>query len=269
MNFLTYFEIMIFLLSEDRRVIMENFSLLFVVFTAFFPLAGLVAEEPSEAKQYNAFAKKYSEVFLKNNQDSITAYFRYLDIPLEGKAVLDLGCGDGYDLSQIKLKKAAIFGIDASEEMIKLAQQKNPDGTIKLGFFEKIPFQDHLFDVVISKWAFQTSANIDPIYHEIARVMKQNGQLIYLSSHPIRQFIEKKRKSKDYFKKEIVESVFFDGQVITKEPSHTLNEYLSPTFFEYFTLESYEEGYDSGVEKVDGDVYPSYFIIKARLKNNK
>jgi ubiquinone/menaquinone biosynthesis C-methylase UbiE len=248
---------------------MKNFSLLFATLTTFFHFALLVAEEPSAAKQYNAFAKKYSEVFVENNQESITAYFRQLDIPLEGKAVLDLGCGDGYDLSQVKLKKALIFGVDASEAMVTLAQQKNPEGMIKVGLFENIPFQDHLFDVVISKWAFQTSAKIDPIYHEIARVMKPHGQLIYLSSHPIRQFIEKKRKSKDYFKKEIVESVFFDGQVKAKEPSHTLNEYLSPTFFEYFTLESYEEGYDSGAEKVDGDIYPSYFIIKARLKDNK
>jgi hypothetical protein len=80
--------------------------------------------------------------------------------------------------------------------------------------------------------------------------------------------LKKKRKGKNYFKKEIVESVFFDGMVTAKEPSHILSEYLSPTFFEYFTLESYEEGYDSGAEKVDGDVYPSYFIIKARLKGN-
>lgn len=223
------------------------------------------ADEPE--KQYDAFAKKYSDVFVENNQDSIKAYFRYLDIPLKGKKVLDLGCGDGYDLSQIKLKGANVCGIDASEEMMKLAQQKNPEGIIKLGTFEKIPFPDHSFDVVTSKWAFQTSAEIDPIYHEIARVLKPNGQLIYLSGHPIRQFLEKKRKGKDYFKKEIVESVFFDGQVTAKEPSHTLNEYLSPTFFKYFILEAYEEGYDSGAEKVDGDIYPSYFIIKARLKS--
>lgn len=248
---------------------MTNYCYGLLIFSAFSFLAYLGAEELSETKQYNAFAKKYSAVFVENNQDSITAYFRYLDIPLKGKHVLDLGCGDGYDLSQIRLKGAHIFGIDSSEEMIKLAQQKNPEGTIKVGSFEKIPFQDHSFDVVISKWAFQTSADIDPIYREIARVMKPNGELIYLSSHPIRQFIEKKRKGKDYFKKEIVESVFFDGQITAKEPSHTLNEYLSPTFFEYFILEAYEEGYDSGAEKVDGDIYPSYFIIKARLKSNQ
>lgn len=235
----------------------------------FSALSLMYVNADETEKQYNGFAKKYSDVFVENNQDSITAYFRYLDIPLKGKEVLDLGCGDGYDLSQIKLKEANVFGIDSSEEMVKLAQQKNPEANIKLGLFENIPFPDNSFDVVTSKWAFQTSAEIAPIYHEIVRVLKPNGQLIFLSSHPIRQFIEKKQKGKDYFKKEIVESIFFDGQVTAKEPSHTLNEYLSPTFFKYFNIEAYEEGNDSGAEKVDGDIYPSYFIIKARLKNSE
>ena len=65
-------------------------------------LSSLKADETVEAKQYNFFAKKYSEIFVENNQDSINAYFRHLDIPLKEKRILDLGCGDGYDLSQIK-----------------------------------------------------------------------------------------------------------------------------------------------------------------------
>lgn len=223
-------------------------------------------KETQDSKQYNEKAQKYSEVFVENNQNSIHAYFRFLDFPLKGKSVLDLGCGDGYDLAQMQSRGAVIFGIDASEEMVKLAQQKNPEGMIKVGYFDQIPFPDQSFDVVVSKWAFQSSDHIEPIYREIIRVLKPGGQLIYLSSHPIRQFIEKKRKGKDYFKKEIVESVFFDGQVSVVEPSHTMNEYLSPKFFDYFTLEGYEEGYDDGAEKVDGDIYPSYFIVKAKRK---
>lgn len=221
----------------------------------------------TESKQYNGFANKYSEVFVDNNRDSISAYFRHFEIPLQGKHVLDLGCGDGYDLAQMRKKGAIIYGIDSSEEMVKLAQKNNPEGTLKMGYFEKIPFPDKTFDLVMSKWALQTSPNIDPIYNEIARVLKPKGKLIYLSSHPIRQFIEKKKKGKNYFAKEIVTSVFFDGQVIVNEPSHTLNEYLSPTFFKYFTLNSYEEGNDGGAEKVDGDLYPSYFIINAEARN--
>lgn len=225
--------------------------------------------EPTQivSEQYNEFADKYSEVVLMNNQDSNAAYFRQFDFPLEGKKLLDLGCGSGYDLITIGLQGAKICGIDASKEMVQIAQKNNPGGDIRVGLFETIPFPDHSFDIVISKWALQTSSNIDPIYKEISRVLKPGGQLIYLSGHPIRQFIEKKRKGKDYFQKELVESVFFDGQITAIEPSHTLNEYLSPIFFQKFILDGYEEGFDSGAEKVDGDIFPSYFILKAHLKD--
>jgi len=113
----------------------------------------------------------------------------------------------------------------------------------------------------------QTTALIDPVYEEIIRVLKPKGKLVYLACHPIRQFKEKKREGKDYFKKEIVESVFFNGQVSALEPSHTMNEYLSKKFFRHFTLEGYEEGLDEAAEKVDGDIYPSYFILKASHKS--
>lgn len=220
-----------------------------------------------ENKQYNKFAKNYSESFLDYNNNSIESYFRYLDLNLEGKKVLDLGCGDGYDLARIKPKGALIFGIDSSEAMVDLAKQKNPDGIIKVGTFEDIPFPDQAFDFVISKWAFQAAASIDPIYREIARVLKPGGTLIYLTAHPIWQFVGKKQNGKDYFRQESVTLTFFDEQMSESGTSHTFNEYFSQTFFSHFALENYEEGWDLGAEKINGDTYPSYFIIQARLKN--
>jgi ubiquinone/menaquinone biosynthesis C-methylase UbiE len=220
-------------------------------------------------KQYNYMADKYSNILQDSspNQESIDAYFNYLNnMDLKGKKVLDLGCGHGYDLSLIKEKGAHTCGIDASDEMIQIARLKNPQSVIKEGTFEAIPFEDKMFDVILSKWALQTANTIEPIYREIIRVLKPGGILLYLSCHPIRQFIEKKRKGKDYFIQEIVKSVFFEGQITALEPSHTFNEYFSPFFFEHFMLESYEEGYDRAAEKVEGDIYPSYFIIKANLK---
>lgn len=223
-------------------------------------------QEIQTAKQYNAFATAYSEIVIDNNKDSNSAYFSYFESSLTGKFVLDLGCGNGYDLVEMKRRGAVVFGIDASEEMVRMSQKNNPEGTIKVGFFDEIPFPDNSFDFVISKWALQTAAHIDPIYEEISRVLKIDGQLIFLSGHPMRQFMEKKRNGKDYFNKEIVESVFFDGKITAKEPSHTMNEYLSPTFFKKFSLFAYHEGNDSGAERVNGDIYPSYFIVNAGRK---
>lgn len=144
-----------------------------------FLLIKLDAVETFKANQYDNFADKYSNIFLEKNQKSITAYFKQFDFSLKDQQILDLGCGDGHDLSLFKAKGAKIFGIDASEEMIRLSRMKNPEADIRLGYFDKIPFSDHIFDIVVSKWALQTAINIEPIYHEIARVMKPGGKLIF------------------------------------------------------------------------------------------
>lgn len=239
---------------------LKNFVLSFLL------MAALYADQANDLKQYNHFAETYCEASCTGNYDSNSAYFRFFDFPLEGKRVLDLGTGSGIDLERIFKRRAFIFGIDASEEMVRISSERNPDSEIRVGYFEDIPFPESGFDVVMSKWAFQTSPYIDPIFHEVARVLKPGGIFVYLSGHPTRQFLEKKKKGKDYFQKEIVESVFFQGRINAREPSHTLNEYFSPTFFKYFLLEAYEEGFDSDAERVDGDIYPSFFIIKARRK---
>ncbi len=219
------------------------------------------------SSQYNDVAEKYAESFLTYNRESIDAYFNLFDSDYTDKKILDVGCGNGYDLSKIKEKNASIYGFDGSEEMVKIAQKRNPSGIVKVGCFDKIPFENNTFDLVVSKWAIQTASEIDPIYKEIIRVSKAGGKLIYLACHPIRQFIEKKKKNKNYFCKEIVESVFFGGQITALEPSHTFNEYFTPFFFSHFNLEFYEEGFDSAAEVIDGDIYPSYFIVKASVKN--
>ena len=192
--------------------------------------------------QYDPYAEMYSESFLKFNQQSIRAYFGYFDMDLAGKRLLDLGCGTGYDLSQFKSQGALIHGIDGSEEMVKLATDRNPEAQIEIGSFDQIPFPDQHFDFVVSKWALQTTEFIDPVYSEVIRVLKPGGKFIYLACHPIRQFLEKKRKGKDYFKKETVESTFFDGQVTALEPSHTFNEYFSQMFLNILNWRHLKKG---------------------------
>lgn len=217
-----------------------------------------------DLKQYNGIASKYSNLFAKENELSIAAYFNQFDFNLKNKQLIDLGCGDGHDLHIFGKHGAVLHGVDASEEMVKRAKILNPTADIKVGYFENIPYPDNSFDIVVSKWAFQTSAEIEPIYKEVLRVLKPDGYFIFLTGHPTRQFIEKKKHPKDYFKKEIVESTLFGGKIIVKEPSHTMNEYLSPFFLNHFVLQDYKEGFDAGAEKVEEDIYPIFVIFKAR-----
>lgn len=216
--------------------------------------------------QYDAVARLFSEKFLKYNQNSIQAYFRSFDVTMANKRVLDLGCGEGFDMKVFSERGALVYGVDSSIEMVQLARQKNPESVVEVSSFEKVPFEDSTFDFVVSKWALQSAGTIDPIYEEIHRVLKPGGKLVCLICHPIRQYVEKKKKGKNYFEKEIIHSSLFDGQILVQEPSHTLSEYLSPVFFNHFVLEAFEEGINLGAEKIDNDVYPSYFIMKATRK---
>jgi hypothetical protein len=106
-----------------------------------------------------------------------------------------------------------------------------------------------------------TSENLEPIFNEVHRVLKSKGVFVLLVTHPIRQFYEKKKQDKDYFKKELVDSLCFDGALTFKEPSHTLMEYFSTFVLKNFTLEAYDERFDPAAEKIV-DTYPGFVIFK-------
>lgn len=218
------------------------------------------------AHQYDNLAKDFSNVNQKWNKDSRRALHKMLPKSLEGKSVLDLGCGNGAETQKyVDLGAVSVLGVDASQEMLKEAREKTKGITFQYGLFDSIPAEDGVFDYVFSRYAFQTAENLESIWNEVNRVLKSGGIFMFVVTHPIRQFKEKKKVGKDYFKQEIVESVCFDGALTFKEPSHTLQEYFSQFMLENFTLEEYEEQFDIDAEKT-GDIYPGFLLLKWKKK---
>ncbi|MEH2179111.1 class I SAM-dependent methyltransferase [Nostoc sp.] len=213
----------------------------------------------------------HKTLFLKGSQEydakSKTIFHEYINkFDIQGKRVLDMGCADGLDLLILQKQGADVFGIDSSTEMIQEAQKLFSPNKFYTCDFTQTPFPDHYFDIVVSKWAFQTAIDIQSIYKEIIRITNDNARFIFLVTHPIRQFIEKRVSPKDYYQQEIVKSVLFDGALVVEEPSHTFQEYFSPIFFSQFQVLEYAEINDTGTERINGDVYPSFFIIHSAKK---
>lgn len=219
------------------------------------------------AAQYSSFVDAFVESARIYNGHSHAKYYSLLDFDMAGKSLLDIGCGDGYDLDVFHRKGAVVHGVDASLEMVERAHTRVPLCNVIHGLMETLPYESSSFEVVVSKYALQTSVDVPGVLHEVDRVLRPGGILAYLAVHPLRQFLEKKKHPKDYFLQEVVDSVFFEGRFCVREPTHTLNEYLSPWFLSRYDLLHFEECPDfPSAERVDGDAYPCFFLVKARKK---
>lgn len=226
-------------------------------------------EKKYVVSQYKNFHDVYTDNFT-DDEISNTLFHRMITFDLKGKKLLDVGCGDAVDLALLAKKGAKVYGIDPCDAFLEKAKANNPKGVFIKGIGECLPFEDNSFDAVMSKWALQTSTNVRQILREMARVLKKGGMMIFLSKHPLIQFLQKVRDNghgADYYEQKIVTSNIYSGKITLKEPSHTLGEYFNREFYSNFEVLDYQEGTDfPASEQLGNDVYPTFMIVVARKK---
>ena len=108
-------------------------------------------------------------------------------MPLEGKRVLDVGCGNGETVLKIAKEvgpNGKAVGIDFSPEGIANAKKKAIEsGLDKVTEFrvadaEKLPFEDNYFDAAISECVVCLTPNKQKALNEKARVLKPGGKIV-------------------------------------------------------------------------------------------
>ena len=67
-----------------------------------------------------------------------------------GTRLLDVACGSGFAAAVAARRGAMVSGIDASEQLIRIAGARTPDGSFQAGDMFALPFPDDTFDVVTS-----------------------------------------------------------------------------------------------------------------------
>ena len=106
---------------------------------------------------------------------------------LEGKTVLDLGCGFGEHCKEYaRLKAKSVIGIDISSKMLEVARRVNADERIvyKEMAIEDIGELDMKFDLVVSSLAFHYVSDFNKVVKEIYKLLNENGCLIFSQEHP-------------------------------------------------------------------------------------
>lgn len=104
-----------------------------------------------------------------------------------GMRILDLGTGSGYLAFPFAKKhtQAEVVGLDIVEKTLATNQRKAKlEGINNLHFVSyegmKFPFEDNSFDLVITRYALHHFPEINDTFHEINRVLKNDG-ILFLS----------------------------------------------------------------------------------------
>lgn len=218
---------------------------------------------------YNNFAKEYAEGTSEMEKETRTNFYSLLST-LEGKTVLDVGCGSGHDAEHYFSHGAEVVGIDISKEEIVMADAKKC-GNFSVGDMKSLPYKSNNFDIVTSVYALQTSNDVEKSLLEMIRVAKPGAPVVILTKHPFRNCLEAHVNdgNSDYYGRKNVTSYIFNKSIKLNEPGHTMADYLPTSVLMKASLEEIEEHSDfpASDQVIPGLKYPTYMILKFRKKD--
>jgi SAM-dependent methyltransferase len=134
---------------------------------------------------------KYDQKFIDEVPEGIVKTFCGVGNPFllgdinAGEAVLDIGCGSGFDVycaSKAVGPQGKVVGIDLTSEMVDKAKTNLSDTEVSNveiygANSEELPFEADMFDVVISNGVINLSPEKEKTFSEIFRVLKPGGRL--------------------------------------------------------------------------------------------
>jgi SAM-dependent methyltransferase len=107
---------------------------------------------------------------------------------MQGKRVLDLGCGFGWFCRWAREHGAAqALGVDVSEQMLARARTMTTDAAILYARMdmEQPGLPQAAFDVAYSSLALHYIARLDRLLAEVHRALVPGGHLVFSVEHPI------------------------------------------------------------------------------------
>jgi ubiquinone/menaquinone biosynthesis C-methylase UbiE len=163
---------------------------------------------------------------------------------IKDKNVLDIASGEGYGSHLMSKVAATVSGVDIDSESVKNANKKYKKDNLlfERGSVTQIPFNDDLFDVVVSFETIEHLEEHDTMISEIKRVLKKDGILI-ISTPDKKNYTDLRNFKNKFHVKELYKAEF---------------ENLLKNYFNYCNL--YQQLYLNGISVI--------FPDKAQTKMN-
>ena len=107
---------------------------------------------------------------------------------LNGKSVLDLGCGYGHNcIDFVRRDASRVVGVDISEKMLDVAKSESSDDKIQYVNMSmtNIDKLNEKFDFIYSSLAFHYVEDFDEFAKKMFSVLDSGGELLFSQEHPI------------------------------------------------------------------------------------
>lgn len=136
---------------------------------------------------FNGYKKLRTNENNANNLFETPALFSLL-ADLEGKVILDLGCGYGDHCAEfIRQGATKVVGVDISSKMLAVAEEENshPRITYLNIPMERIDELDETFDIVVSSLALHYVEDFQGVVKNVFTLLKPNGFFIFSQENPL------------------------------------------------------------------------------------
>jgi Methylase involved in ubiquinone/menaquinone biosynthesis len=102
--------------------------------------------------------------------------------PMEGKVILDVGCGSGALLKALIKRGAKVHGLDPEPSALEASQSRAPTAHLRQAGLEDAGYQDKIFDgvVILNSLHHVPENHMGAALDEALRILKPEGALVVI-----------------------------------------------------------------------------------------
>lgn len=236
----------------------------------------MAKKQPIAQDAYNELAEAYAASV--DTKPHNAYYERPATLSLlpdvNGKHVLDAGCGPGVYSEWLVAHGGIVLALDANEKMVALARQRLGEKVQVLQANLETPLDflvDASFDIIVCPLVMDYIKEWEPTFKEFHRILRAQGCLVFSMEHPYMKYATHHLMS-NYFKVERVEYIWrgFGKPVNVPSYRRPLSGVINPLLQVGFILDKIleplpiEEFYEKDPEDYDELIRsPGFMCVRA------
>jgi ubiquinone/menaquinone biosynthesis C-methylase UbiE len=141
------------------------------------------------ADAYDRWAASY-DADRNATRDLDADVVRRSPLAIDGRDVLELGCGTGKNTVWLAERARSVVALDFSPGMLARARERVRGSHVRFvehDVREPWPVADASADVIVGNLVLEHVADLAPVYAEAARALRAGGRLLFCELHPERQ----------------------------------------------------------------------------------